>query len=126
MKFEPGNLVQIEASRCHANGRVNTRTSISSSQGIRFFPGKPLPMNERYYAARFRDNYGNIHYVNVPCSTPGIYISEHVVCPDKELFPDYENLFLYKGRQRIVNKVLFPEIGKFLYIENNFLKRMIK
>lgn len=83
-------------------------------------------MNERYYAARFGcDFYGNPAMIIVPCSTMGIYVSEHAECPDRDLFPDYEDVIQLKG-QHIVHKVLFPDLGKFIYIENNFLKRVIK
>ena len=121
--FEPGNLVQICASRCKGNGRINSHDPI---RGWR--PGIPLPVSERYYSARLakhdvKSNNPFADTVKIACTEIGIYISEHRECPNLDAWPDYYNITKMTGKLHIVHKVLFPEIG-FLYIENNFLKRV--
>jgi len=129
VEFISGNLVQIIASRCKGNGRINSRSPI-----VGWRPGVPIPVDERYYMARLAKipvESGHTWYsvepldtVRISCSEIGIYISVHDTCPNLDAWPDYYDVTKRNGGQpHIVHKVLFPDRG-FLYIENNFLKKV--
>lgn len=94
------------------------KKSFNHGSLVRYFlPGNDNLLNLYVFNGDNNEPYGA--RVCVPNGTVMLYIGKLVSKP----YNQYDVVEIKKNKPHVVHKVLFPEIGQFLYIENNFLKR---